>query len=106
MRVYVIEITRRDALCSASGLVSVARLNQFWNFLFVSLMSISGMFVFSVMCMGFFTSSFSSVPSTLLRANEIVLSDDESEMEDEMDTQSEQDFSNEPSAGIVWTANP
>ena len=42
---------------------------------------------------------FSSVPSTLLRANEIMLSDDESEIEDEMDTQSEQDFSNEPSAG-------
>ena len=41
----------------------------------------------------------SSVPSALLRANEIMLSDDESEIEDEMDTQSEQDFSNEPSAG-------
>lgn len=29
-----------------------------------------------------------------------MLSDDESEMEDEMDTQSEQDYSNEPSAGV------
>ena len=46
----------------------------------------------------------SSVPSTLLRANEIMLSDDESEIEDEMDTQSEQDFSNEPSAG-EWSTD-
>ena len=45
------------------------------------------------------TRPFSPVPSALLRANEIMLSDDESEIEDEMDTQSEQDFSNGPSAG-------